>query len=99
VPLGAPAFFRFGGTSAGSPQWAGLVADAVQLKGARLGALNNRLYGWSTSGTLASKLFHDVTTGDNGYGAISGFSAVPGWDAATGIGSPKANALVPMLAS
>jgi len=98
VPLGAPAFFRFGGTSAGSPQWAGLVADADQLKGGRIGLLNNRLYGWGTSGTLANRLFHDVTTGDNAFGDISGFDATPGWDAATGLGSPKANALVPMLA-
>jgi subtilase family serine protease len=97
VPLGQPAFFRFGGTSAGSPQWAGLVADADQLKGGRIGLMNNRLYGWAASGTLANRLFHDVTTGDNAYGSISGFSATPGWDAATGWGSPKANALVPML--
>ena len=98
VPLGVPAFFRFGGTSAGSPQWAGLVADADQLKGGRIGLLNNRLYGWATSATLESRLFHDVTTGDNAFGSIDGFDAVSGWDAATGVGSPKANTLVPMLA-
>lgn len=98
VPLGAPAFFRFGGTSAGSPQWAGLVADADQLKGGRIGLLNDRLYGWATSPTLESRLFHDITTGNNAFGSITGFDAVPGWDAATGVGSPKANTLVPMLA-
>ena len=98
VPLGAPAFFRFGGTSAGSPQWAGLVADADQLKGGRIGLLNNRLYGWATSATLENRLFHDIRTGDNSFGSITGFDATPGWDAATGVGSPKANTLVPMLA-
>jgi subtilase family serine protease len=98
VPLGQPAFFRFGGTSAGSPQWAGLVADANQLNGGRIGFLNDRIYGWASSSTLENRLFHDVTTGDNAYGAISGFPATRGWDAATGVGSPKANALVPMLA-
>ncbi len=98
VPLGAPAFFRFGGTSAGSPQWAGLVADAAQVKGGRLGFINNRLYGWATSPVLSSRLFHDITTGNNSFGSISGFNAVAGWDAATGLGTPKANALVPMLA-
>jgi subtilase family serine protease len=98
VPLRQPAFFRFGGTSAGSPQWAGLVADADQMAGGRIGFLNNRIYGWATSSTLANRLFHDITTGDNSYGAISGFSATTGWDAATGVGSPKANTLVPMLA-
>jgi subtilase family serine protease len=97
VPLGAPAFFLFGGTSAGSPQWAGLVADADQLNGGRIGALNSRLYGWASSGTLANRLFHDVTTGNNAFGAISGFNAGTGWDAATGLGTPKANTLVPQL--
>jgi subtilase family serine protease len=98
VPLGQPAYFRFGGTSAGSPQWAGLVADADQLNGGRVGFLNDRLYGWASSPTLEGRLFHDVTTGDNAYGAISGYAAKPGWDAATGVGSPKADALVPQLA-
>jgi subtilase family serine protease len=99
VPLGQPAFFRFGGTSAGSPQWAGLVADADQLKGGRVGAINSRLYGWAASGSLANRLFHDVTTGDNSFGDITGFGAGPGWDASTGLGTPKANALIPQLAN
>ena len=98
VPLGQPAYFRFGGTSAGSPQWAGLVALANQLQGGRVGFLNDRLYGWSTSATLRNRLFHDITTGNNAFGSISGFAAAPGWDAATGVGSPKANTLVPKLA-
>ena len=38
--LGPDLFFRFGGTSAGSPQWAGLVALAAQLRHARVGYLN-----------------------------------------------------------
>jgi subtilase family serine protease len=99
VPLGQPAFFRFGGTSAGSPQWAGLVADADQLKGGRVGPINSRLYGWAASGSLANRLFHDVTTGDNSFGDITGFGAGPGWDASTGLGTPKANALIPQLAN
>jgi len=98
VPLGQPAFFRFGGTSAGSPQWAGLVADANQMAGGRIGFLNNRIYGWTSSATLENRLFHDITTGDNAFGDISGFAATTGWDAATGVGSPKADALVPQLA-
>jgi subtilase family serine protease len=91
-------FYRFGGTSAGSPQWAGLVADAAQLKGGRIGFLNDRLYAWSRGAKLGGKLFHDVTTGNNSFGDIAGFAAGPGWDAATGLGSPKADALVPQLA-
>ncbi|MGN6242162.1 MAG: S53 family peptidase [Motilibacteraceae bacterium] len=95
---GAPGLYRFGGTSAGSPQWAGLVADAAQLAGGRIGYLDNKLYGFSASRSLGSRLFHDVTTGDNSFGDITGFAAGAGWDAATGLGSPKAAALVPQLA-
>ncbi|WP_310962320.1 S53 family peptidase [Nocardioides terrisoli] len=98
VPLGQPAFFRFGGTSAGSPQWAGLVADAAQMNGGRVGYLNDRLYAWGRGARLADRLFHDVTAGDNDFGSIAGYSAGPGWDAVTGLGSPKADALVPQLA-
>jgi subtilase family serine protease len=94
--------FGFGGTSAGSPQWAGLVALADQLKGGRIGLMNPTLYALSNS-----SYFHDVTTGNNSVPAdssvpgtpITGFSATKGWDAASGLGSPKANSLVPALAS
>ncbi|HZT93619.1 MAG TPA: S53 family peptidase [Gaiellaceae bacterium] len=94
--------FGYGGTSAGSPQWAGLVALADQLKGGRIGLMNPTLYSLSNS-----SYFHDVTTGDNSVPAdpsvsgtpITGFSATKGWDAASGLGSPKANSLVPALAS
>jgi hypothetical protein len=36
--------------------------------------------------------FHDITSGSNG-----GYSAGPGYDLVTGIGTPKASQLVPML--
>ena len=92
--------FRFGGTSAGSPQWAGLVAMAVQLGHGRLGLMNPTLYQLGAP----SPYFHDVVSGDNSVPAgapgtpITGFQAVPGWDAATGLGTPKAGDLVPVLA-
>jgi hypothetical protein len=50
---------------------------------------------------LYGALYHDVTVGDNTYHGditIQGYSAEKGWDAASGLGSPKANALVPALA-
>lgn len=95
--------FGFGGTSAGSPQWAGLVALAGQAKGGRLGAINPALYAIAPSNRTA---FHDVTAGNNSVPAdpstpgtpITGFSATGGWDAATGWGSPDAEYLVPALA-
>jgi subtilase family serine protease len=95
--------FGFGGTSAGSPQWAGLVALADQLGHGRIGLMNPTLYQYGTS-RFASVVFHDVTTGDNSVPAgapgtpITGFAATRGWDAASGLGSPKADRLVPVLA-
>jgi subtilase family serine protease len=89
--------FRFGGTSVGSPQWAGLVALADQLKGGRVGDINKALYKLGKSKS-ASTYLRDITTGNNDYPPIPGFDAVPGWDAATGLGTPIASTLVPALA-
>jgi subtilase family serine protease len=104
VPLGLGAAFRFGGTSAGSPQWAGLTAITDQLAGGRVGNINKTLYklGKKNQGTY----FHDVTTGDNSVAAdpgtpgtpITGFSATGGFDEVTGWGSPIAGALLPAIA-
>jgi subtilase family serine protease len=98
---GANLVFIFGGTSAGSPQWAGLVSLAVQLRHSRLGAINPALYAITRSPKVYGALFHDITVGDNTYHGgvtVPGFTAKPGWDAASGLGSPKANAVVPALA-
>jgi subtilase family serine protease len=104
-PLVGQFFFRFGGTSAGSPQWAGLIALTDQLANGRVGAINKALYRIGKS-SVAPVFFHDVTTGDNSVPAssipgtpITGVSAGPGWDAATGWGSPIAYALAPALAA
>lgn len=101
---GANLLFIFGGTSAGSPQWAGLAALAAQTRHARLGWLNPQLYALSLVKPVYNALFHDITTGDNtfhgevfGDPTIPGFAAKKGWDAATGLGTPKANTLVPVL--
>jgi subtilase family serine protease len=91
-------FFIFGGTSAGSPQWAGLAALADQMGHHRVGSINQHLYSIGHSRRLNGAAFHDITTGNNNFGAITGFQAGIGWDAVTGLGSPKANNLVPMLA-
>jgi len=101
---GANLVFRFGGTSAGSPQWAGLTALAAQLRHARVGYLNPQVYALSLAKPVYAALFHDITTGDNtfhgeafGDPTIQGFPATTGWDPATGLGTPKANTLVPVL--
>jgi subtilase family serine protease len=101
--LGASAgFYIFGGTSAGSPQWAGLTAIGAQIAHHSLGLLNPALYDIGHS-SKAGNYFHDVTVGDNAYNpdptvSIPGYAAVPGWDAATGWGTPIASKLIPFLA-
>jgi kumamolisin len=67
-----------GGTSAAAPLWAGLIALLNQSLGKQLGFINPELYSIDQSDGL-----RDITQGNNGA-----FSARPGWDAATGLGSP-----------
>jgi subtilase family serine protease len=98
VPDGVGEFFVFGGTSAGSPQWAGLTALADQLAGHRLGFLNPAIYAIARSSRY-SKTFHDITKGNNREPGFPGYSAGTGWDPTTGWGTPKANNLVPTLAA
>jgi subtilase family serine protease len=101
VPQGGLFLFGFSGTSCGSPQWAALVAIANQVAGHRLGDINPTLYALGQSSSESS-VYNDVTVGDNSVPApfdITGFSAGPGFDQATGWGSPKANNLVPALAA
>jgi subtilase family serine protease len=97
-PPSALIFWIIGGTSAGSPQWAGLVADGDQLGGHRFGVINQALYSISHSPKQYAAAMHDITTGNNFVSEIGGgFSAGPGWDAVTGLGTPNAVNLLPLL--
>ena len=93
-----------GGTSAGAPQWSGLVALADDLAGRDLGSINPALYRLATSSRYSSD-FRDITSGGISApprpGTATGFAflAGPGWDAATGLGSPHAANLIPDLAA
>jgi subtilase family serine protease len=89
--------FTFGGTSAGSPQWAAIAALDDQASHRRLGQLNSSLYAIAHSPSLYRYAFHDVTTGNNSVALtdvngnplnIAGFPATKGWDAVTGLGTP-----------
>lgn len=102
---GPGVFFIFGGTSAGSPQWSGLAAIADQLGHHRVGDINPALYDLGRFGSAFT--LHDVTAGNNAVTEfdmsnnpvkVAGFSAGKGWDATTGLGTPRANVLVPYLA-
>ncbi len=71
-----------GGTSAVAPLWAGLFALINQSGVKPVGFANALLY---RAGD-ASGDFNDITSGNNGA-----YSAGPGWDACTGLGSPVGN--------
>jgi len=85
------------GTSAGTPQWAGIDALARQFAGHRQSQLNIRLYHVAKSDGYAAA-FHDITSGNNNFAGVAGSSAGPGWDAVTGLGTPDVAQLVPLLA-
>lgn len=103
-------YWLVGGTSAGSPQWAGLTAIADQIGHGRVGSINKALYRVGTSHDAGTYL-HDIADGSNNsipdltpylgasYGTpIDGYTAVPGYDMATGLGTPIASTLLPYLA-
>ena len=89
-------FYSFGGTSASSPVAAGIMALVNQKMGGQpQGLANYVLY------RLASVpgVYHDITVGDNKVPDskgqyTAGYSAAPGYDRASGLGSFDANALV-----
>jgi kumamolisin len=80
-----------GGTSAVAPLWAGLVARLAQATGKRFGLLQPLLYNGVTAG-VAAPGFNDIVSGSNGA-----YSAGPGWDACSGLGSPDGTALLARL--
>jgi hypothetical protein len=87
-------WLQAGGTSAGAPQWAGLIAIADQGRslageGSLDGATNTlpALYQLRTD-------FHPVTPSNSG-----GPSATAGTALMTGLGTPRANLLIPALVS
>jgi subtilase family serine protease len=86
-----------GGTSASSPQWAGLIAMADQIAGRDLGFINPALYAIGDNPAMYAADFHDVTVGSNQTSTIPGYSASPGWDAVTGLGTPNVANLIPDL--
>jgi subtilase family serine protease len=89
-------YYFIGGTSEGSPQWAGLIADGNQLGGHSLGFLNPQLYRVARTSSYGT-YFHDITVGDNSNEGIPGYSASANWDLTTGWGTPNAANLLPAL--
>jgi subtilase family serine protease len=99
-------FYRFGGTSAGAPQWAAITAIANQKAGGRLGFLNSAIYQIGKVNKAYPASFNDITDGTNSAlefdslnnpVTVIGFDAGIGWDATTGTGSPIGPSLVDNL--
>jgi len=85
-----------GGTSAATPTWAGLISIADQgrtlLGGQPLNGPNQTLSGLYSAIDYTNN-YHDITVGNNG------FPAGPGYDLVTGIGSPRAEGIIPYLST
>jgi subtilase family serine protease len=94
------------GTSEASPLFAGVVAIADQMAGHRLGWLNPSLYRLGASDDRTGIV--DVTQGNNTFGpftnsdgtthTVQGFTALRGYDLASGWGTVDAARFVPALA-
>lgn len=83
-----------GGTSAGTPLWAGILADIESeiSPAPRMGFLNPVLYSTAAAGGSA---FNDITSGNNDYTGANGglYPATAHYDMASGLGSPIAPGL------
>ncbi len=98
-----PGWYPVCGTSEATPLFAGVVALADQDAGHKLGLINPALYSLSAAGAPG---IVDVTTGDNTVSfhqngsehTVTGFSALPGYDLASGVGTVDAALFVPELA-
>ena len=98
-----PGWYPVCGTSEATPLFAGIVALADQVAGHRLGLINPYLYAMSSA--RASGIV-DITQGNNTVSftqnnhlyTVNGFSAGPGYDLASGVGTVDAASFVPQLA-
>eukprot|EP00936_MAST-01D_sp_MAST-1D-sp1_P002321 g2321.t1 len=89
-----------GGTSAATPTFAAVVSllNDVRLSMGKspMGYILPFLY---HAATVDKAAFTDVTSGNNAYGACSGFDCAPGWDPMTGLGTPNFPTLVKLATS
>jgi subtilase family serine protease len=92
------------GTSEATPEFAGIVAMAAQVAGRRLGQLGDSLYDLGKRSGIV-----DITQGNNTFGpftnsdgntyTVVGYSAGPGYDLASGLGTINAAKFVRALAA
>jgi subtilase family serine protease len=84
-----------GGTSVGAPAWAGISQLMSQQNGNLVGNLNTRIYQLGAEANGAATGIRDVTSGNNSFNGVAGFSAGPGYDKATGWGTVDLGLFVP----
>jgi subtilase family serine protease len=90
-----PGWVEVGGTSQATPMWAAITADRDSYTGLRTGNLNPLVY--LLFNIAPGVYFHDITgIGPAQQAATSNglFPATPGYDMATGIGTPDMAALI-----
>ena len=88
-------YYIVSGTSAASPTFAGLMALVNQKTGSRQGNANTVLYPLATlAASGGAQVFHGTTGGNNTVPGVTGFTAGPHYNQATGLGSADAFVLV-----
>jgi subtilase family serine protease len=91
---GAPGWFHIGGTSLSAPLFGALFSDRDAFYGHRSGSANYLLYALFDNRYTRAADFHDIT-GINQVSNNNGFYPVtPGYDEATGIGTPNFTGLI-----
>jgi subtilase family serine protease len=87
-----PGWFGIGGTSLSSPLWSAIIADRDGFLGRRSGNINPLIYQLYRSNP--GKFFHDITGTGQSVTNNGHFFTRPGYDLATGIGTPIMAALI-----
>jgi len=100
-------FYVIGGTSAGTPSFAGMLTLLTQKYGPQ-GNLNPTLYNMALNTATYATVFHDITSGNNEVPCVAatlgcvlsdsgnsnmGWNATTGYDLVTGLGSIDGGAL------
>jgi len=100
-------WFTIGGTSEAAPSWAAMLAEinssttctSIPSTGNGVGFAAPLLYQVASNPANYAQGFTDVTSGNNDvFGATNGvYAAGAGYDMATGLGTPNADLLAPLL--
>jgi subtilase family serine protease len=99
-PTSTAGWQSIGGTSGAAPLWAALLAlinASSACHGSPVGFANPALY--RAAGSAYGSDFNDVTSGNNDFSGTNGnlYPAGPGYDMATGLGTPIAGGLAASL--